>query len=226
MAQLTQAEIIKRCQAGESCSGENLANLDLANQSLAGIDLSAADLSGTDLRNTDLTEANLNDANLTGADLSGATLHRTYLVGCNLTDANLEAANLRGAFLSGSLLCGTNFKRADLRRATLGCPQCEVPGPFGSLTSFENANLEEAIFGEIKLKGTVLLGANLKMRIYTRLTSLKPSTANPISKVLSPKKDAIKQRINFFADSGTRYSPHWQFWLIVSIHGLFLRSRN
>ena len=79
-----------------------------------------------------------------------------------MTDANLEAADLCGAFLSGSLLCGTNFKRADLRRATLGCPQCEVPGPFGSLTSFEDANLEEAIFGEIKLKGTVLLGANFK----------------------------------------------------------------
>ena len=86
----------------------------------------------------------------------------TYLVGSNLTDTNLEEANLRGAFLSGSLLCGTNFRRADLRRATLGCPHCEVPGPFGSLTSFENANLEEAIFGEIKLRGIVLLGANFK----------------------------------------------------------------
>ena len=162
MAQLTQNEIVKRCQAGESLSGESLANLDLANQSLAGIDLSDADLSGTDLRNTDLSDANLNDANLTGANLSGATLHRTYLVGADLTDANLEEANLRGAFLSGSLLCGTNFRRADLRRATLGCPRCEMPGPFGSLTSFENANLGEVIFGEIKLKGIVLLGANFK----------------------------------------------------------------
>ena len=113
-------------------------------------------------QNTDLTDANLNDANLTGANLSGATLHRTYLVGSNLTDANLAEANLRGAFLSGSLLCGTNFRRADLRRATLGCPQCEVPGPFGSLTSFENANLEGTTFGEIKLKGAILLGANFK----------------------------------------------------------------
>ena len=162
MAQLTQNEIVKRCQAGESFSGENLTNLNLANQPLVGIDLAEADLSGADLRNADLTDANLNDANLTGANLSGAILHRTYLVGSNLTDANLEAANLRGAFLSGSLLCGTNFRQADLRRATLGCPKCELPGPFGSLTSFENANLEEAIFGEIKLKGIVLLGANFK----------------------------------------------------------------
>ncbi len=162
MAQLTQNEIIKKCQARESFSGENLANLDLTNQPLVGVDLSEADLSGTDLRNADLTDANLNDANLTGANLSGATLHRTYLVGANLTDTTLEEANLCGAFLSGSLLCGTNFRRADLRRATLGCPRCEVPGPFGSLTSFENANLEEAIFGEIKLIGVVLLGANFK----------------------------------------------------------------
>jgi uncharacterized protein YjbI with pentapeptide repeats len=162
MAQLTQNEIVKRCQAGESLSGEDLANLDLANQPLTGIDLSEADLRGADLRNTDLTDANLNDANLTGANLSGATLQRTYFVGSNLTDANFEEANLCGAFLSGSLLSGTNFRGADLRRATLGCPRCEVPGPFDSLTSFENANLEEAIFGEIKLIGVVLLGANFK----------------------------------------------------------------
>ncbi|MDE0552828.1 MAG: pentapeptide repeat-containing protein, partial [Candidatus Poribacteria bacterium] len=162
MAQLTQNEIVKRCQAGESLSGENLANLDLTNQPLAGIDLSEANLSGTDLQNADLTDANLNDANLTGANLSGATLQRTYLVGSDLTDASFEEANLRGAFLSGSLLCGTNFRRADLRRATVGCPRCEMPGPFGSLTSFENANLGEAIFGEIKLKGIILLGANFK----------------------------------------------------------------
>jgi uncharacterized protein YjbI with pentapeptide repeats len=37
-----------------------------------------------------------------------------------------------------------------------------VPGPFGSLTSFEKADLGEAIFGEIKLIGVVLLGANFK----------------------------------------------------------------
>ncbi|RKU35748.1 hypothetical protein C6496_15715 [Candidatus Poribacteria bacterium] len=162
MAQLTQNEIIKRCQAGESLSGENLANFDLTNQPLAGIDLSEANLSGADLQNADLTDANLNDANLTGANLSGATLQRTYLVGSDLTDASFEDANLRGAFLSGSLLCGTNFRHADLRRATVGCPRCEMPGPFGALTSFENANLGEAIFGEIKLKGIILLGANFK----------------------------------------------------------------
>ena len=49
-----------------------------------------------------------------------------------------------------------------MRRATLGCPKCIPTAPFGNLTTFENANLEEAIFGEIKLEGVVLLGANFK----------------------------------------------------------------
>ena len=65
-------------------------------------------------------------------------------------------------FSVGGLLSGTNFRSADLRRATLGCPQCVPTAPFGNLTTFENANLEEAIFGEIKLDGIVLLGANFK----------------------------------------------------------------
>lgn len=162
MQQLTQSDIIKGALAGASFSGEDLANIDLAQQSLAGLDLSAVNLSGANLRETDLSDANLNDANLTGANLTGAKLHRTYLVGANLTDAAFEDADLRGAFLSGSLLSGTNFRRANLRKATVGCPNCIVPGPFGTLTTFENANLEEAIFGEIKLKGVVLLGANFR----------------------------------------------------------------
>jgi uncharacterized protein YjbI with pentapeptide repeats len=37
-----------------------------------------------------------------------------------------------------------------------------TPDPFGNLTSFENANLKEAIFGETALKGVILLGANLQ----------------------------------------------------------------
>ena len=162
MQQLTQSDIIKGALAGASFSGENLENIDLAEQSLAGLDLSGANLRGANLHKTDLTEANLNDADLTGANLTGAILHRTYLVCANLTDATFEEADLHGAFLSGSLLNGTNFRRANLRKATLGCPQCTVPGPFGTLTTFENANLEEAIFGEIKLKGVVLLGANFR----------------------------------------------------------------
>jgi uncharacterized protein YjbI with pentapeptide repeats len=162
MNQLTKTDVLKRLQRGESFVGENLASIDLSGTPLASINLTEADLNNTVLIKADLTDANFNNANLSDANFSGAVMRKAFLVGANLTGANFEGADLEGAFLSGAILSGTNFRDADLRHATIGAPHWITPDPFGSLTSFENANLEESIFGETVMKGVILLGAKLK----------------------------------------------------------------
>ena len=144
MNQLTKTDVLRRLQQGESFIGEDLTDIDLSGAS------------------TDLTEANFNAAILTNANFEGATMKGVFLVGANLTNANFEGADLEGAFLSGAVLSGTNFRGTNLRKATIGAPDWVVSDAFGSLTSFENANLEDATFGETVMKGVILFGANLK----------------------------------------------------------------
>ena len=159
MSKISTSDVVKRANAGESLAGENLSNIDLSGAQLSGIDFSRANLNGARLKNSNLVNANFNEADLSGADLSGAALQGAYLIGANLANTNIEGTTLQGAFLGGSILAGTNFRNADLRGATIGCPRWVVPDQFGKLTSFENANLEETIFGETKPQGVVFLDA-------------------------------------------------------------------
>ena len=161
MSQITKDDVIKRVRHDESFVGENLSNLDLSGMQLSGIDFSQADLRGATLQNANLIDANLNDTNLSSANLSGAMMQGAYLIGANLTNTNIQGTDLEGAFLGGSILSGTNFRAANLRHATIGCPNWVVSNQFGNLTSFENANLEETIFGETKPQGVVFIGAKL-----------------------------------------------------------------
>ncbi len=159
---MTKSEVVALVEVGESFQGKDLSNLNLQGADLSGAEFACVNLTGANLENANLSGANLNGAILRKANLRGACLRQAYIVGADLREANFENAILDEAFLSGAHLQATCFRRASLKNTMIGCPEFELSDLFGELVDFTDADLENAVFGEVTLRGVNLLRANLK----------------------------------------------------------------
>ena len=133
------------------------------------IDLSHMNLSSIDIRGAKLNSAILENTNFKNAILQGAVLSKAKLLGANLQGANLiyvdfTGADLRGANMRNTRLSNTIFKDADLRGADL------TDAKIDNTTNFMQANMENIIIDESKVKKAINAGAVIKpLTFYGRI---------------------------------------------------------
>lgn len=84
---------------------------------LGGVNLSDTQLANIDLQKAMLPSANLKNCDLSRTNLQGATLRKANLQGATLNFANLNDANLSGANLNKASIFKTTFENANLEDA-------------------------------------------------------------------------------------------------------------
>lgn len=135
---------LSNMQIDTICALEILEKCTFKKAYMAGINLNDANLKGVDLRGADLSGAYLIEADLTGASLTGG----------DFCESQMEGAFLNGAFLNDANLSNANLSNAFLNDAVFG--GADLSGVYLS-----DANLIEAIMGEVNLKNAFMNDANL-----------------------------------------------------------------
>jgi len=143
---------------------------------MEGVDLSNQDLSDIDLTGSSLIGCKFDYSRLTRACLFGVDLQSSRLVGASLTQADLRGARLKGANLSHA-----NLTQADLRAGRIAISDedtrfsvlrhkveagqldgANVTGAVLDRSRLDDVSAAAADFSECSMRGTKLVGANLK----------------------------------------------------------------
>lgn len=169
---------------GANFTGANLRGANLAGANLKYAVLFEAVLDDASLARADLSMANVSKASALRANLSGAKLDQAYFLGANLGGAHLEGArgeqtilsevNLEEAKAEGASFYQADFEgavltHADFTEASLvRCLMAKVEGSRVvmiratlTLTSFAEAQLDQARFSQAKGETTIWTGARL-----------------------------------------------------------------